>query len=127
MITAFHTIWCQTSDMDKGIAFYRDILGLTPGYTSQYWTEFDVGGRKLALHHAMEGTETPLGQHQRGWCLGIQTDDIRELKMKLDQAGAKLHGAYHDTPNGVVMDFEDPDGNPIQAIQSGLSSGDMAS
>lgn len=86
-----------------------------------------MGGRKLALHHAMQGTQAALGEYQRGWCLGPQTVDIRELRMKLEETGAKVHGGYHDTPNGVVMDFEDPDGNPIQAIQLGLSTCDMAS
>ena len=37
------------SDMDAGVAFYRDALGLAPRFQSPFWSEFDTGETTLAL------------------------------------------------------------------------------
>ena len=42
------------ADMDKAVAFHRDILGLNLSFTSPFWTEFETGGTTLALHAADE-------------------------------------------------------------------------
>ena len=38
------------SDMERSVAFYRDVIGLTLRFESPGWTEFDTGGATLALH-----------------------------------------------------------------------------
>ena len=40
------------SDMDKSIAFYRDVLGFPVKEQSHKWTELDTGQTTLALHLA---------------------------------------------------------------------------
>jgi predicted enzyme related to lactoylglutathione lyase len=125
MITGFHTIWCQTSDMDRSVDFYQNVLGLTPGHVSPYWTDFAVGSGRLALHPALEGAPSPLGAYKQGWFIGIQTTDILELRRKLEAANTTIHGDWHDTPSGVVLDFSDPDGNVLEAIQPGAKVSDL--
>jgi catechol 2,3-dioxygenase-like lactoylglutathione lyase family enzyme len=58
------------ADMDKAVAFHRDILGLTLKFASPFWTEFDTGATTLALHAASD--EHPAGNVQ----LGFGTDDL---------------------------------------------------
>lgn len=58
------------SDMDAAAAFYRDKLGLVPGFQSPFWSEFETGDTKLALHPASE--QNPAGSVQ----LGFSTADI---------------------------------------------------
>lgn len=58
------------ADMDKAVAFHRDILGLTLKFASPFWTEFDTGGTTLALHAA--DAAHPAGGVQ----LGFGTDDL---------------------------------------------------
>ena len=125
MIQGLHTIWCQTSDMERSVAFYRDVLGLKPGYVSEHWSEFDLGNGKLALHHQLEGAQSPLGSYLKGWVVGIQTDDVVGLRSKLESLGVKLHGGLHDIPTGVIFDFEDPDGNVLEAVQPGVTTQDL--
>src|SRR4051812_19483583 len=103
MISALHTTWCQVSDMDRSVAFYRDLLGLKAGYISPYWTDFDLGNGKLALHPQIRPGEGPLGQPGTGWYLGLQTPDIQALKEALERAGAQIVDGYHATPAGVVL------------------------
>lgn len=121
MITGLGTIWCQTSNMEASLAFYRDLLGLEPVYTSDHWTEFDLGNGRLALHSRLDDGIDPLGVYLRGWTVGVTTGDIRALRERLLAAGATIHSGYHETPGGVVMDFADPDGNVLQAMQVGLT------
>lgn len=43
------------ADMDKAVAFHRDVLGLTLRFQTPGWTEFDTGETTLALHPSSEG------------------------------------------------------------------------
>jgi lactoylglutathione lyase len=58
------------ADMDKAVAFHRDILGLTLKFASPFWSEFDTGATVLALHAASD--EHPAGNVQ----LGFAADDL---------------------------------------------------
>ena len=42
------------ADMDRAIAFHRDVLGLELKFQSPFWTEFATGETTLALHPAMD-------------------------------------------------------------------------
>jgi predicted enzyme related to lactoylglutathione lyase len=111
--------------MDRSVAFYRDVLGLSPAYTSPYWSEFDLGNGKIALHPPL-GAGTGPTNTGSGWFLGVRTEDISGLKARLQSSGAAIVADYHDTPSGVVLTFADPDGNPIQAIQLGIKTAELA-
>jgi lactoylglutathione lyase len=58
------------ADMDKAVAFHRDILGLTLRFASPFWTEFDTGATTLALHAA--DAAHPAGGVQ----LGFGSEDL---------------------------------------------------
>jgi predicted enzyme related to lactoylglutathione lyase len=119
-----HTLICQVSDMDRGVAFYRDVLGLAPGYTSPHWSEFKMGETRIGLHPSFDGS--PVQPNGQGWVLGVATEDIRSLRSSLEKAGVYVGSNYHDTPSGAVMDFRDPDGNALQAIQVGAKARDLS-
>ena len=81
------------ADMDKAVAFHRDILGLTVRFASPFWSEFDTGGTTLALHAASD--EHPAGSVQ----LGFRTGDLdafyaaREANgIAFTQAPTPMHG-----------------------------------
>jgi lactoylglutathione lyase len=57
-------------DMDRAVAFHRDILGLAVRFASPFWTEFDTGATTLALHPATD-------EHAAGGVqLGFRTGDL---------------------------------------------------
>ena len=123
MIEGMHTVWCQVSEMDRALTFYRDVLGLRVSYTSPYWTEFDLGNGKLGLHPTLSGnSRSPLGEFGCGWFVGLRTTDLQGLRERLVGAGVRIHGDYHDIPGGTVLDFEDPDGNALEAMQEGITA-----
>ncbi|MFI5385889.1 MAG: VOC family protein [Fimbriimonadales bacterium] len=112
---------CQVWDMDRAVAFYRDILGMTPGVVSPYWSDLTVGDFKIGLHPPFKDGPTEVG---RGWILGVGVDDLRALRAALEATGTKCSD-FHDIPGGCVLDFADPDGNPIEAMQTGVSAKDL--
>lgn len=116
MITGVGKTWCQVDDMQRGIAFYRDVLGLKLRFDSPHWTEFEIDGWVVALHSRLAG-EGPCGENGRGWYLGVTTDDVETLRSRVADGGGTDHGT-HDVPGGIVLSFCDPDGNPIQAFQA---------
>lgn len=126
MITGFHTLWCQTSNMDRSVAFYRDVVGLEPNHVSPYWSDFKVGDGLLGLHPPLEGASEPFGaEYKKGWFIGLRTTDIKALRARLEAAEATLFGDYHDVPGSVILDFADPDGNVLEAVQVGISTKDL--
>lgn len=124
-ITGIHTVICQTTNMDRSVVFYRDVLGLTPGYHSPHWTDFMLGDKKLGLHTPFYEGEGPAVIPFKNAIIGVKTEDIRALRAALEAAGDHVRGDYHDTPGGVILDFVDPDGNNWQAIQVGTRAADL--
>jgi lactoylglutathione lyase len=92
------------ADMDKAVAFHRDILGLAVRFASPFWSEFDTGGTTLALHAASD--EHPAGNVQ----LGFRTEDLDAFYAARDANG--LDFTQEPTPmHGVrIARFRDCEG-----------------
>ncbi|MBX3117977.1 MAG: VOC family protein [Fimbriimonadaceae bacterium] len=111
--------------MDRAVGFYRDVLGLSAGYTSPYWSDFSLGDLKIGLHPPFDGSTAPYAIRGKGWIIGVGVDDILSFRARLQNADVWVADEFHDIPGGVVLDFEDPDGNALQAMQSGVSTKDL--
>ncbi|MEZ0327584.1 MAG: VOC family protein [Fimbriimonas sp.] len=116
MLKGLHTLICEVEDMDRAVGFYRDVLGLEVQFSSPHWTSVTLGSTRLGLHPPMGGTRAG-----GGWIVGVEVEDIAALRTVLNSNGHET-GHYHDTPAGVVMDFTDPDGNRLQAMQVGVKA-----
>ncbi len=125
MILGPHTLIVQTTNMDRSVAFYRDVLKLVPGYTSPYWSDFKLGTIRLGIHPVFEGNETPAVIPFKNAVIGVAIEDLAGLRQILESAGDHVRGEYHQTPSGVVLDFVDPEGNNFQAMQVGSKMKDF--
>lgn len=83
------------ADMDKAVAFHRDTLGLPLGFQSPFWSEFETGDTKLALHPA--SAENPAGAVQ----LGFGVDSLSDFYARREQLGitftqppTEMHGTH---------------------------------
>ncbi len=113
--------------MDRSVAFFRDVLKLESGYTSPYWSDFKLGTIRLGIHLVFDGNEAPAVIPFKNAIIGIETDDLANLRKILVLAGDHIRGEYHQTPSGVILDFIDPEGNNFQAIQVGSKLKDFVS
>ncbi|PWT99965.1 MAG: hypothetical protein C5B53_04700 [Candidatus Melainabacteria bacterium] len=101
-------------DIERGVAFYRDTLGMEVKLDDEGWVEFDTGAATLALHvdAKLTGSRSP-GQPIPVFCV----DDIKHTYESLKKAGVKFEHAPKEVcevgPNqiGLSADFLDPDGN----------------
>lgn len=123
VVNRISTVLCQVLDMDRATNFYRSVLGLTPGVVSPFWSDFTVGTVKIGLHPLFKGGEREVG---RGWILGLEVDSLPALRERLEGDGVTC-GGYHDVPGGCVMEFADTEGNPIQAMQVGVTARELPS
>jgi lactoylglutathione lyase len=95
------------SDMDAAVAFYRDALGLPLGFQSPFWSEFETGDTKLALHPASD--ENPAGTVQ----LGFGTADIDNFFMAGQAQGLAFTSPPTDVHGTRIARFRDVDGAEI--------------
>jgi catechol 2,3-dioxygenase-like lactoylglutathione lyase family enzyme len=97
------------NDMDSAVAFYRDKLGLTLGFTSPFWSEFETGETKLALHPA--SVENPAGTVQ----LGLGTDDVDHI---FRQGNLKFTSEPKDVHGQRIARFVDSEGAEVSISSS---------
>jgi predicted enzyme related to lactoylglutathione lyase len=89
-----------TRDMERVIAFYRDVLGLEPDFESPHWTTFRTGVCTFALH---AGSEAPDPTFQVG--------DAAAERDRLMAAGVEVTEIREPVAGLRVFDARDPDGN----------------
>jgi methylmalonyl-CoA/ethylmalonyl-CoA epimerase len=101
-------------DFDKGVAFYRDVLGLPFLFSAPPQMAFFMCGAVRLLVGVM-----PAGQAaQRGSAIYFRVDDIQAVASSLKARGVRFQAAphlVHRTPASELWlaEFTDPDGNQL--------------
>lgn len=92
------------ADMDRAIAFHRDMLGLELKFESPFWSEFATGDTTLALHPASE--ENAAGTVE----LGFAIDNLGEFYARRDQLGIEFTREPKEEHGVHIAQIRDPDG-----------------
>lgn len=107
------------SDMQRSVAFYRDVLGLPLKFTSPGWTEFNTGATTIALHKTggdglPRQSLPPAGNAH----IGFMVDDIQSAYEALKVQGASFSLPPQKQNSGAVLAvLQDPDGFGITIQQ----------
>lgn len=101
------------ANMEEAIAFYRDTLGLSLGFQSPFWSEFDTGETRLALHPASE--ENPAGSVQ----LGFGVDSLAGFYARRDALGIAFTQPPTEMHGTNIARFRDPEGAEISVSSPG--------
>ena len=101
-------------DLERSIAFYRDVLGFTLTFSEPAfnYAAFDVGGLRFAIAASeTDGfTGRPPGDRHTG--IGIVVGDVDAAHRELAAKGVAFQMAPARQPWGGYMGvFSDPDGN----------------
>jgi Predicted enzyme related to lactoylglutathione lyase len=99
-------------DMDTGIAFYRDTLGMTLLFQSPFWSEFDAGATKIALHPASD--ENPAGSVQ----LGLACSNIEDFHVAGLAKGLLFTSPPTEVHGTRIVRFRDPEGAEISVSEA---------
>ena len=89
------------TDMDKAVAFHRDVLGLKLRFQSPGWSEFETGETTLALHPASAGY--PAGSIQ----LSFGTDDLERFYAAREANGVTFSMPPTPLHGGTIARFLD--------------------
>lgn len=97
-------------DMETVIAFYRDVIGLSPDeeqpFSAQRFFRFDTGQCKLCLHSASK----PNGGRQK---IGFHVESVKTIHDTLKTKGLRLQPLKNG--DGLAcFDISDPESNRIQ-------------
>lgn len=101
-------------DFDRGVAFYRDTLGLPFLFSAPPQMAFFMCGTVRLLVGVL-----PPGQvAQRGSAIYFKVDDMQTLAASLKARGVVFQAephVVHRTPAHALWlaEFKDPDGNPL--------------
>jgi predicted enzyme related to lactoylglutathione lyase len=110
---SFDAIYYHVKNMDRAIAFYRDVLGFQLK-SRDYVARFEVDGVLFELVPAPEG-QSISGPGNARLSLGVA--DIQSAIRYLDSKGVNATPAKQEV-GGLLSLFADPDGNELCLWQS---------
>ena len=101
-------ITIPTQDVQRSVAFYRDVLGIpeskdkgaeveTPNVTLSFWNPTEEG---IEFQPNMAG-------------FAVRVADVEEAREELEAKGVEFMGETHDTTVCHMGFFKDPDGNVV--------------
>ena len=106
------TVWYHVRDLERGRAFYRDLLGFTETYfdADGRWSKLERGGMEIAL---AEG-EPP---DDDGAVAHVDVEDVKAEAARLRGEGVQVGVVFELHGEMRLLDVFDPDGNRIQLAQ----------
>jgi len=104
----FDAVYYHVTDMEKSIAFYRDVLGF-PLKSRDYVARFDIDGVLFELVPNPAGQALTGGGNAR---LSLGVTDIQQATRELQAKGVATTPARAE-PGGLLSYFKDPDGNEL--------------
>lgn len=120
MKTRLSQVIVYVSDMQRSIAFYQDLLGLTLISESDQWSEFKAGEFHIALHSSQQHDEV---QGESNVTAGnaelvFEVEDINKACAEIQQKGGAVEGPQvMEGLNVQVAFLRDPDGMAIELIE----------
>jgi len=107
-------VW--SSDIEKSLHFYTDILGFQQGYTKENWIELSVPGLHTVYFALNKWTRSETVPANNFITLGVE--NIEEFRKKLIAENINLKGESEFYEEGIkLLKFADPDGNIITAAE----------
>ena len=81
----------MAQDMERGVAFYKNVIGLVVNSKSEMWTESGFGDAIIALHGG--GSREPSSTE-----LSFQGNDIEAAGKEVVEGGGRVLSGLSDRP-----------------------------
>ncbi len=122
-IQAVHGFRYQVTDVARAVKFYTEHLGFSVKYEQlPAFAGVELGGVEVFLTGpgASGSRPMPTGERQTpgGWNrVVLKVENLPDCIAALEDAGVKLRNAMEVGPAGRQIQFEDPDGNPLELFE----------
>jgi len=102
----------HVQDMERAIAFYRDVIGLAVNFKSDAWSEMPIAGANVALHGGGDGEFNDTG-------LSFQVEDIDLACTEIANGGGRVLSGPADRPGEPIRlaSLVDTEGNGFSINQ----------
>ena len=130
MVQGFDHVGITCSNIEKSVAFYRDLLGLEEFHRARNSAGTDVvfldaGGGMLELFgpsHHVKSPAAELPEDRAGIRhIAIRVDDLEKMYRQLCDEGVEFRGppkAPNISPTALKLAFcKDPDGNVVELME----------
>jgi predicted enzyme related to lactoylglutathione lyase len=112
LVRRLNVVYLYVSEMERSVAFYRDLLGI-PLEGDDDWQEASLSGTRFALHRAHEG----LGPLSAGTIhLNLEVADLDAATERLRDAGVAVDETMREDW-GAASRLVDPDGYELFLFQ----------
>jgi catechol 2,3-dioxygenase-like lactoylglutathione lyase family enzyme len=113
VVKGLSVVYLYVRDLDRSLAFYRDVLGIPLEGSDESWVEATLGSTRFALHALHAGADEP-----RSGTIHVDfaVDDIDEAAARLEAAGVSV-GEIQRERYGSHCTFRDPDGYELELFQ----------
>ena len=112
LVSRINVVYLYVRDMQRSLAFYRDLLGI-PLEGDHDWQEATLGGTRFALHLA----HADVGQPSSGTIhVNLEVADADEAAARLREAGVEARETMREE-YGVAYEVVDPDGYRVYLFQ----------
>jgi lactoylglutathione lyase len=99
------------SDMQRSVAFYRDVVGFPLRFESPGWSELESGGATLALHAEEWSSATAPGEERPGQCRpGFAVPDLDAFHQRMVEHGVPCRQEPTAVFGTRLAQYADPDG-----------------
>ena len=100
------TYMLMAQDMDRAVAFYRDVIGLEPRFSSPMWSELTFGGAIVAMHGGGSAELRSTG-------LSFQVENLSSAVREIERGGGRVTREPEDRPGEPIRLAEvvDTEGN----------------
>ncbi|HYH01354.1 MAG TPA: VOC family protein [Terriglobales bacterium] len=114
MIGKLGLIMVVVKDMDRSIAFYRDVLGLKLQFQSPEFSQFDAGNIHLGLHAESDRLKAHPTESAQ---FAFYVDNIEQAVAHLKAKGVHILRPPKQEDFGILSIFTDPDGYHVELCQ----------
>jgi lactoylglutathione lyase len=101
-------------EMERSVAFYRDVLGLKLLIHQENWSQLDAGNILIGLHP--EGEEVKVSP-TTGMSIALYVDDIDKAVAAIRARFGKIAIGPRQDPFGRWALVRDPDGYNVQLVE----------
>jgi catechol-2,3-dioxygenase len=114
-VTGLNELVLEVLDLDRAVAFYRDVLGLPVFALHEHRAWFLAGRSRIGLWTPQVGLANGRGGVHVHYALHLDESDFEDTVSRLDAHGLEPEViSFEDEGRGQAVYVTDPDGNVVE-------------